>query len=594
MYRRIEVIVPQKLDSGNNKMEKTRLLLVYPEIECSITNTHTYSLPLGLGSIATYCKEKFGDSLEVKILDGSLVNHDEQLKDKIIERDILTALDLSKENEEKEILDKSKTSKFHSLCIGINKFKDEYFLNLKYASNDALELNSLIENKFGKGKSRIVLTDKETTKNNILNSLTKIKELAKIEDTVFIFMATHGEFVKGSELADYYIIPHDAQEGDDKNLIKTSISMEEIKKIVSDINAQKKVIFIDTCYSGGMSRRERYRVPPNIKEKIFQNFESENFVIVTSSQANQTSFECEKLKHGVFTHYLIKGLSGAVDHKYGEVDLYTLYSYIYKSVKRYVAKECKGAQNPKFFGSFTGEFSLPLLRKLELIKDKSKKFSFETINCVGIDESGKGDFFGPLVVAGVYVDTQKKMDQLKEIGVKDSKNINDKKIKVIANRIKSICDHEVIAISPRRYNELWGEMINLNEVLAWSHAQSLEKLLKRNPLCDMAISDQFAGKEILLKKLKEKGKTIELLQRPKAEENIAVASASILAREKFIESLEKMQRTYHQNFSKGANEMVTLEAVKFSKKGGNLKDIAKTHFKTMKKIDEMLIKKKKK
>jgi len=62
-------------------MERTRLLLVYPVIGCSVTNTHTYSLPLGLGSIATYCKERYGDSLDVKILDGSLITHDEQLKE---------------------------------------------------------------------------------------------------------------------------------------------------------------------------------------------------------------------------------------------------------------------------------------------------------------------------------------------------------------------------------------------------------------------------------------------------------------------------------------------------------------------------------
>jgi len=532
------------------------------------------------GLVRIYHSNKKGTSLDMS-----------QLKDKILEKDVLVALDLSKDECENEPK-KNKKFKLHSLCVGVNKFQDKYFQDLKYAKNDALELNKLIENKFGKGKDKIILTDKTATKNKILGSLRKIKELAKIEDTVFIFLATHGEFIGGGQLTDYYIITNDSKDGNEQNLIESSISMEEIKNLVTTIKAEKKVIFIDTCYSGGMSRRERYRVPPSIREKIFQNFESENFIIITSSQANQTSYECEKLKHGVFTYYLIKGFSGAVDHENGKIDLYTLYSYIYKYVKNYAEKECKGKQHPKFFGSFTGEFSLPLLRKLEVVND-DKKFSFETINCIGIDESGKGDFFGPLVVAGVYVDTQEKMQKLKEIGVKDSKNINDKKIKVIANRIKSICDHEVIAISPRRYNELWKTMINLNEVLAWSHAQSMEKLLGRNSSCDMAISDQFAGKEILLNKLKEKGKKIELLQRPKAEENIAVASASILARDKFIDSLNIMEKTYRQNFSKGASNTVISEAVQFLKKGGNLRDVSKTHFKTTKKVLELFDKEKK-
>lgn len=578
-----------KINFKNEKVAYSYIRLKLKELDYDIDDfiKIDYGLQFAIskddkkGLVRIYHSKKKGTSLDLS-----------QLKDKLLEKDLLVALDLSKESEEGNTK-KSKNLEIHSLCVGVNKFQDKYFQDLKYAKNDASELNNLIESKFGKGDSRIILTDRTATKNKVLDSLRKIKESAKIEDTVFIFMATHGEFIKGEKLTDYYIIVNDTEDGSEQNLIKSSISMEEIKNLVTGIKAEKKVIFIDTCYSGGMSRRERYRVPPNIRENIFKNFESENFIIITSSQANQTSYESEKLKHGVFTHYLIKGLSGAVDHKNGEIDLYTLYSYVYKSVKYYAEKECKGSQHPKFFGSFTGEFSLPLLRKLEIIND-DKKFSFETINCIGIDESGKGDFFGPLVVAGVYVDTQDKMQQLKEIGVKDSKNINDRKIKVIANRIKSICDHEVIAISPRRYNELWETMINLNEVLAWSHAQSMERLLGRNSSCDMAISDQFAGKEILLNKLKEKGKKIELLQRPKAEENIAVASASILARDKFIDALKIMERTYRRSFSKGASDAVVLEAVQFLKKGGNLKDVSKTHFKTTKKVLELFNKEKSK
>jgi len=573
-----------KINFKNEKLAYSYIKLNLKEIDYDIEDFAKVSYGLQFfvtkdnrrGLIRIYHSTKKGTSLDLS-----------QVKDKLIERDILVVLGLSKGNDE-NIASQNKKFNFHSLCIGVNEFKDKYFLNLKYAKNDALELNKLIEGKFKKEPSRILLMDKDSTKKKILLSLEKIKNSAKIEDIVFIFMATHGEFIKGDTMVDYYIIPYDCEDGNEEKLIKNSISMEEIKKLVSAIKAERKVIFIDTCYSGGISRRERYRVPPNIREKIFQNFESENFIIITSSQANQTSYECEKLEHGIFSHYLIKGLSGAVDHKNGEIDLYTLYSYVYKSVKKYAENECKGNQNPKFFGSFTGEFTLPILRKIEVLDDGTKKFSFETINCVGIDESGKGDFFGPLVVAGVYVDTQEKMRQLKEIGVKDSKDINDKKIKVIANRIKSICDHEVIAISPRRYNELWETMVNLNEVLAWSHAESIEKLLGRNPSCDMAISDQFAGKEILLNRLKEKGKKIELLQRPKAEENIAVASASILARDKFIDSLNIMEKTYRQNFSKGANNKVVSEGIQFLKRGGLLRDVAKTHFKTTKKIMDFL------
>jgi ribonuclease HIII len=364
--------------------------------------------------------------------------------------------------------------------------------------------------------------------------------------------------------------------------------MDSIREIVSKIKAEKKVIFIDTCYSGGMSRRDSERITENMKEIVFDKFKSGNFIVMTASQAHQKSHECDKLKQGVFTHYLTKGLTGAVEHDKGEVDLHTLYYYIYSSVKKYVKDEYQSVQHPKFFGSFTGKFTLPLLRKLSEMKNHSPDISFQTINCIGIDESGKGDYFGPLVVAGVYVDSEKKISQLKKIGVQDSKKISDKKVEIIAKKIKEICDSEVIAISPLRYNQMWDSMGNLNDILAWSHAESLEVLLKRNLLCDVAISDQFASKDILLNRLKDKGKSIELLQRPKAEENIAVAAASILARDSFLRSLEKLGRIFKQSFSKGENPKVINEGLNFVKAGGKLSNVAKTHFKTTKKIEKLL------
>jgi ribonuclease HIII len=139
---------------------------------------------------------------------------------------------------------------------------------------------------------------------------------------------------------------------------------------------------------------------------------------------------------------------------------------------------------------------------------------------------------------------------------------------------------------------MWQSMKNMNDILAWSHAESLEVLLKRNPNCSIAISDQFASKQVLLDKLKEKGKNIELLQRPKAEENIAVAAASILARDVFLSSMEKMSRMFKQSFSKGENPKVIDEGVSFVKSGKRLSVVAKVHFKTTKKIGKLLEKKK--
>ena len=185
------------------------------------------------------------------------------------------------------------------------------------------------------------------------------------------------------------------------------------------------------------------------------------------------------------------------------------------------------------------------------------------------------------------MDTEEKINKLKEIGIKDSKKIQDSKIRLLAKRIKEICDNEVIAISPTRYNQLWETMLGLNEILAWSHAQSLEKVLQRNTNCDMAISDQFSGKEILLNKLKSNGKKIELIQRTKAEENVAVAAASILARDRFLEAMEIMERTFNQSFHRGANDKTIADGVLFTKKGGNLREVAKIHFSTTEKISDL-------
>jgi len=431
------------------------------------------------------------------------------------------------------------------------------------------------------------LLNENATKEEIIKSLRLIQTKAKKEDTVVIFIATHGEAVKKEDAFEYYIIPHDI---DENNISETAVSMKEIREIVSGIKSDKKVIFIDTCYSGGISRRDKTRIPQHTVEALFNEMSSENFVMISSSQPDQPSFECDRLQQGVFTHFLLRGLTGNVESRNGNVELYTLYTFLFESVDRYAQTYFKNSQKPKLFGSITGLFHLPLLTNIIHLSKLKEKFSFENINCIGIDESGKGDFFGPLVVAAVYVNTPEKIEQLRIAGVKDSKKIGDvRKIGIIANKIKKLCDNEVVFITPITYNKMWANMGSMNEVLAWSHSQSLEKLLQRNPECGLAISDQFAGKDILINRLKENGKKIELLQRPKAEENMAVAAASILARDEFLNQMEKLSRIHRQDFPRGENESVIIAKENFLKKGGDLKEVAKTHFKTMEKSIEKLL-----
>lgn len=204
---------------------------------------------------------------------------------------------------------------------------------------------------------------------------------------------------------------------------------------------------------------------------------------------------------------------------------------------------------------------------------------------IGTDESGKGDYFGPLVSAGVYVD-QESARSLIDYGVKDSKKLSDKKNIELAKKVARICEgrYAIIEVSPEKYNDLYDQLKrekkNLNTLLAWGHAKAIEEILFKVD-CKIAIADQFADEKFILSKLQERGKTLKLVQMHKAEQNIAVAAASILARARFLEKLSKLSGEYKIDFPKGASQRVTEIAKKFVELYGKEKlgVVAKLHFK---------------
>jgi len=203
-----------------------------------------------------------------------------------------------------------------------------------------------------------------------------------------------------------------------------------------------------------------------------------------------------------------------------------------------------------------------------------------TIERIGIDESGKGDYFGPLVIAAVFVDAITQ-GELALMQVRDSKKISDGRILEMAPDIKTICPHSVIAIGPHKYNELYAKIRNLNRLLAWGHAKALENLLDRVS-CERAISDQFGDERLILNALQEKGRKIVLEQRTKAESDMAVAAASILARAEFLLRLKRLSDEVGTTLPKGASPAVELAARMVIKKHGQerLDSVAKLHFKT--------------
>lgn len=199
---------------------------------------------------------------------------------------------------------------------------------------------------------------------------------------------------------------------------------------------------------------------------------------------------------------------------------------------------------------------------------------------IGTDESGKGDFFGPLVIAGVLAD-EKNAQYFLDLGIKDSKKLSDKKMLSLAVEIKKVAPYSIIAISNSKYNELYNNMKNLNKLLAWGHARAIENILNTSH-CEYALSDKFGDESLIKSALMKNGRSIRLEQMCKAESDIAVAAASVLARATFVQKMQDMENTYGIKFQKGCSPLVKSVASEFIQKYGKarLKEVCKAHFKT--------------
>lgn len=244
-------------------------------------------------------------------------------------------------------------------------------------------------------------------------------------------------------------------------------------------------------------------------------------------------------------------------------------------------------------GKGTQEF-VEFVLEPEILKEV--KLGYETVlnpdlllPRIGVDESGKGDFFGPLCIAGVYIN-EKVINAWKELGVRDSKNISsDKKIAELADKIRKTpgCVTDSVVIGNEAYNRLYTKMKSVNTMLAWGHARVIENLLGKkhqmNPPPVKAMSDQFAAsKSVLEKALMAFGREIKFEQRHKAEEDLAVAAASILARDEFVKGLAKLEKQFEMKLPKGASAAVDKAAKEFVTKfgAGEFAKVSKLHFRT--------------
>jgi len=212
---------------------------------------------------------------------------------------------------------------------------------------------------------------------------------------------------------------------------------------------------------------------------------------------------------------------------------------------------------------------------------------------IGTDEAGKGDFFGPLVTAGVYVDARS-AEILRVLGVRDSKTIQDRALRALAGEIRQVSAARaaITVVTPRRYNELYKQMRsegkNLNTLLAWTHTRVIEDLIKAGVRPEFILSDQFGDKRYIEQRLlaETRQSGIPLIQMPRAEADVAVAAASILARDAFLGWLERTGKALGVTLPKGASLQVIETAKLLVQRSGleSLNEYAKTSFKTMNKV----------
>jgi ribonuclease HIII len=213
---------------------------------------------------------------------------------------------------------------------------------------------------------------------------------------------------------------------------------------------------------------------------------------------------------------------------------------------------------------------------------------------IGTDEAGKGDFFGPLVTAGVYLD-ERVAKLLRALSVRDSKMVGDKELRVLARNIREVVEEPkraVIVLAPKRYNELYRQMRsegkNLNALLAWTHTRVIEDLIGHGLQPKFILSDQFGDKRYIESRLLVDTRLsgVPVIQMHRAEADVAVAAASILARDAFLRWLEQAGKTLGLTIPKGASpKVIETGRLLVARLGADaLKEYAKVSFKTMEKV----------
>lgn len=204
----------------------------------------------------------------------------------------------------------------------------------------------------------------------------------------------------------------------------------------------------------------------------------------------------------------------------------------------------------------------------------------------GLDESGKGDYFGPLVASAVALDGDA-ISELEAVGLKDSKRHTPGRIKELALKIQRY-PHSTVLISPSRYNQLYEKFRNLNLILGWAHSQALENILKEyGSRVEIAILDKFSRKGEFARAIAKKGIKIEIIEETGGEKYIPVAAASVLARWRFVSWMKRESQKLGLELPLGSSSPAIVETgCLIVEKGGMelLAKYAKLHFRITEKL----------
>ena len=204
---------------------------------------------------------------------------------------------------------------------------------------------------------------------------------------------------------------------------------------------------------------------------------------------------------------------------------------------------------------------------------------------IGVDESGKGDFFGPLVTAAVCF-SDADAERMNAQGIRDSKKIADNKLLLIDEYRRELFPHAIVVLLPEEYNTTYDKIKNLNKLLAACHADVICQI-QNTTHATHAISDKFGKPELIEQELLNRNSSIHLTQLIQGEKIMQVAAASILARAGFLRAMKALSDNIGFTLPKGAGPPVDLAGKELADSHGMkiFSKVAKLHFKNLQKIN---------